>query len=461
MSEAVEAPIKKRKGIYLNSMLCEARTNIISLATEDAAPIPVKKAKTPKAADGAPKTKSTKKKTESEKVAKISDETVASEAIPEVLTATKSASKKSKSTKSTPAAKSKSAKATEANGAAEADDINEDEAVTEEEDEDSEIDDQTEALLKGFESDEDEDDAEKEGGLKEGETVPAIPAIKKSKKKSKDATESGEPDKPGVVYVGRIPHGFYEHEMREYFKQFGTILKLRLSRNRRTGQSKHIAWIQFESASVADIVARTMDNYLLFNHILKVKLIPDEQVPADLFKGANRRFKKIPWNRIEGRKLALGTTEEVWGKRIEKEQKRREEKAKKLKEIGYEFDAPQIKSAKGLAPPFQAIQHEEAATLLLEAPPAEDTKKAPKGKKSKATKEVEASIPEIEESADIPEKKAITKKTKTVETTVVDAAVSEKKLKTKKSKTTLVEPSGDATEVAKKEKKVKKAKSTS
>jgi len=209
----------------------------------------------------------------------------------------------------------------------------------------SEVDDQTEALLKGFESDGD-DDAENQEGLPDGQEVPKL--TKSQKKKLKKGTQSGTSDKPGVVYIGRVPHGFYEHEMREYFKQFGTILKLRLSRNRKTGASKHFAFVQFESATVADIVAKTMDNYLLFGHILKVKVIPDEQVPADVFKGANKRFKKVPWNQIEGRKLKQGATEEVWGKRIEAEEKKRLEKAEKLQKIGYEFDAPKIKSAKGL-----------------------------------------------------------------------------------------------------------------
>ena len=38
-------------------------------------------------------------------------------------------------------------------------------------------------------------------------------------------------------------------------------------------------------AEVADIVARTMNNYLMFGHILRVALIPKEQVNANLFKG--------------------------------------------------------------------------------------------------------------------------------------------------------------------------------
>ncbi|KAJ1376973.1 RNA-binding domain superfamily, partial [Sesbania bispinosa] len=36
-----------------------------------------------------------------------------------------------------------------------------------------------------------------------------------------------------VLYVGRIPHGFYEKKMEGYFGQFGTIKRLRIARNKR------------------------------------------------------------------------------------------------------------------------------------------------------------------------------------------------------------------------------------
>ena len=35
-----------------------------------------------------------------------------------------------------------------------------------------------------------------------------------------------------MVYVGHIPHGFYEKEMKDFFSQFGTVKRLRLSRSR-------------------------------------------------------------------------------------------------------------------------------------------------------------------------------------------------------------------------------------
>ena len=231
-------------------------------------------------------------------------------------------------------------------------------------------DDQTEAFLKGFESDDNKVAANTDGGLASGEDVPKIPNLsKKEQKRKKRLAEAGESEKPGVIYIGRIPHGFYEQEMRAYFEQFGKILRLRLSRNRQTGASKHHAWIEFESATVADIVAKTMNNYLLFNHILKVQVVPDEQVPVALFKGANRTFKKIPWNKIQGRKLKQPVTEEGWEKRVAKEQQKREKKAEKLKQLGYEFDAPSLKSAAGLA-------QKAEAPLLLTFEEGEDATKA-------------------------------------------------------------------------------------
>lgn len=39
--------------------------------------------------------------------------------------------------------------------------------------------------------------------------------------------------KPGAIYLGHIPHGFYEKEMRGYFSQFGKVTRLRLFRSKK------------------------------------------------------------------------------------------------------------------------------------------------------------------------------------------------------------------------------------
>nr|GMD52744.1 uncharacterized RNA-binding protein C1827.05C-like [Ipomoea batatas] len=105
--------------------------------------------------------------------------------------------------------------------------------------------------------------------------------------------------KATVLYIGRIPHGFYENEMEGFFKQFGTIKRLRIARNKKTGKSKHFGFIEFESPEVAKIVSETMHNYLLFEHVLQVHLVPPERVHPKLWNGVNRWYKPLDWVNIE------------------------------------------------------------------------------------------------------------------------------------------------------------------
>jgi nucleolar protein 15 len=65
-----------------------------------------------------------------------------------------------------------------------------------------------------------------------------------------------------------------------------------------TGQSKHYGFIEFDSSSVAQIVADTMDNYLLMGHIMRCKVIPKDQVHPELWVGANRRWRPVPKVRV-------------------------------------------------------------------------------------------------------------------------------------------------------------------
>ena len=67
------------------------------------------------------------------------------------------------------------------------------------------------------------------------------------------------PADAGVLYLGHIPHGFYEQEMKGFFSQFGTVSRLRLARNKKTGRSKHYAFIEFKVAEVAEVVAKSMN----------------------------------------------------------------------------------------------------------------------------------------------------------------------------------------------------------
>ncbi len=96
--------------------------------------------------------------------------------------------------------------------------------------------------------------------------------------------------KRGYMYIGHIPHGFYEKEMKSYFSQFGKIKRLRLARSKATGKYKGYGFLEFENESVAKIAAETMNNYLMFNKILKCHLIPKDKLHENAFKNSNRLF---------------------------------------------------------------------------------------------------------------------------------------------------------------------------
>lgn len=130
----------------------------------------------------------------------------------------------------------------------------------------------------------------------------------------------------GVLFLGRLPHGFYEDQLKAYFAQFGNVTRLRVSRNKKvrpsnhivcllsltiklnlishvhlnlqTGKSKHYGFIEFDSSAVAQIVADTMDNYLLMGHILRCKVIPKDDVHPELWVGANRKWRVVPKDRV-------------------------------------------------------------------------------------------------------------------------------------------------------------------
>jgi len=158
--------------------------------------------------------------------------------------------------------------------------------------------------------------------------------------------------------------------MRAYFSQFGDITHLRLSRNKLTGRSKHYAFIEFSSAAVAEIVAKTMDKYLMFGHILQVRRIPDEQVHANLWKGEGKRFKVMPRNKIEGSLLRRGKTRDKWASAVKRETRSRKQKADKLKEMGYEFEMPGLKKVGDV--PVQAQEADEKLTITAEEADDED-----------------------------------------------------------------------------------------
>ncbi|XP_012580501.1 PREDICTED: MKI67 FHA domain-interacting nucleolar phosphoprotein [Condylura cristata] len=161
-------------------------------------------------------------------------------------------------------------------------------------------------------------------------------------RKRRRAAQQQEKEKltPGVIFVGHLPPALYETQLQEYFSQFGTVTRFKLSRSKKTGNSKGYAFVEFESEDVAKIVGETMNNYLFGERLLKCHFIPPDQVHGELFKDWNMPFrppsfpavKRYNQNRTLLQKLRM---EERFKK---KEQLLRKRLAKK----GINYDFPSL-----------------------------------------------------------------------------------------------------------------------
>ncbi|XP_049694757.2 MKI67 FHA domain-interacting nucleolar phosphoprotein [Helicoverpa armigera] len=118
---------------------------------------------------------------------------------------------------------------------------------------------------------------------KQKKFVKSIRGIKKLIKKNEGKAERGK------AFIYHIPHGFYEHQMTEYFKQFGVVTNARVIRSKRTGNSKGYAFVEFKEPAVGQIVAETMNNYLMGKRLIKAEYIPPEK--------QRRAFRKH-WNSV-------------------------------------------------------------------------------------------------------------------------------------------------------------------
>lgn len=169
--------------------------------------------------------------------------------------------------------------------------------------------------------------------------VQSVPIKKQAQEKDPIVSEKR---KPTVLYIGHIPHGFFEDQMRGFFSQFGAIKRLRISRNKKTGKAKHYGFIEFESPAVTEIVAGCMHNYLLFEHILQVQLVPPEKIHPQLWNGSKRNFQPLKWQRIQMKHHNRERTAEEQARLMKATLKKDAKRRKKIEAAGFEYDYPAI-----------------------------------------------------------------------------------------------------------------------
>lgn len=178
---------------------------------------------------------------------------------------------------------------------------------------------------------EEESDSENIKGLQE-QTPKEHIIIKPSKQVNKSNAKQ---DKRGIIYIGRIPQRFQEAEMKKYFEQFGDITRLKLSRNKKTGQPKHYGFIEFNNQEVAKIACDAMNNYLVFGHLLKCYVIEDPKKGDLIF--SDKKFKIIPWKSISRHRNDKPKTQAKWDKLQQKYEGSQVKKSSDLKKKGIDI----------------------------------------------------------------------------------------------------------------------------
>merc|ERR1712166_125294 len=156
-----------------------------------------------------------------------------------------------------------------------------------------------------------------------------LPLPKKSKMKpTRSKMKPTSSSERGVCYFSHVPHGFFEKEMREFLTQFGTVTNLRIGRSAKTGGSKGYAFVEFMFQDVAKIVAETMNNYLMFEKLIKCQIVPADKVGKAIFKGKINPSKPPRKMARFAAKKALNAT-----RTDEQNENRSKRQAAKLKQI--------------------------------------------------------------------------------------------------------------------------------
>ena len=123
-----------------------------------------------------------------------------------------------------------------------------------------------------------------------------------------------------------------------FFDQFGLVTRLRVSRNKKTGKAKHYAFVEFQSPEVAAIAAEAMDNYMMFKQKLKVHVIKSADLHPLLFKGANRKFRAIPRQKLSRDQHNRERTAEEEQTRVKRTIAKDRQRQQRIKAAGIDYE---------------------------------------------------------------------------------------------------------------------------
>uniref|UniRef100_A0A182WHS9 RRM domain-containing protein n=1 Tax=Anopheles minimus TaxID=112268 RepID=A0A182WHS9_9DIPT len=156
----------------------------------------------------------------------------------------------------------------------------------------------------------------------------------------------------GLIFIKHLPKGFDEDGMRQFFKQFGDIVRVCVARSKTTQQSKGYGYVHFRFHEVAEIAASAVNNYMMFGRVLKAVALPKKmtKVPRNFGRAFNSKgeqtgaYRKWLQKRVREQNSYLG--EQTLCDRVSKRLKLLKRAEKLLSETGIELPEMEINMLK-------------------------------------------------------------------------------------------------------------------
>lgn len=269
--------------------------------------------------------------------------------------------------------------------------------------------------------------------------------------KSSDEKDSDN-EMSSVIYLGHLPHAFEEAQLLAFFSQFGTVTDVKLSRSKRTGNSKGYAFIKFSERDVASVVAKAMGGYFMMGEKrLVCHVLPQIKVTERLFSGGKRTLKMSKnevsmssiekWQNMSRRQVNSKKSTKSMKKITQRLLKREQAKREKLSKLGIDYEFPGYafsnnevikKKAENTNLSQVNAEHEEVKTEanIKSGKGSSDKSEKKIGLKTNNTEEPDTITTGILETTPVKEKK----RTQAESNTKLEKVKSNKKAKKSKSK---------------------------
>ena len=252
--------------------------------------------------------------------------------------------------------------------------------------------------------------------------------IKKNKKREIQ-NEEGISSNPstGVIYVGHLPWGFLDDNLKKYFSQFGNITRIISPKSSKTGRSVGYAFIEFEDEETARIAAKTMNNYILFEKILKCSFVEDKKKYDRIFLKWKKKFEFKERYKIQCEKMKKKNKEEI-KTMIQGLLDREEQRREKMKELGIKYE---YKGFKEIVDEYKKENKSfinKKNDMIKKNKKEEDSDKSDKEESEEIEMENEEIEDNNEQAEEEEEEKEIKKKSKSEKNKKIESSRKKKKL---------------------------------